>query len=158
MGTGTEIRRNPRSQRTYLPDYIGGYEFIFSSCTRSVGISESDARGPLRDVSSVLFCRRRSSFFYGSRVLCFSVSSSAGRFSAFLHPPYSIMRLIIRIARIIIIDEQRHCQGIFQILSRDFSQKTQFFGEILELSAYKKDFSAQIPIQHEKTGKICSNI
>ena len=68
------------------------------------------------------------------------------------------MRLIIRIARIIIIDEQRHCQGIFQILSRDFSQKTQFFGEILELSAYKKDFSAQIPIQHEKTGKICSNI
>ena len=128
----SKIRRNLRSQRTKVPDYIGGYEFIFSSCTRSVGISESDARGPWHGVSSVLFCRRRSSFFYGSRVLCFSVSSSAGRFSAFLHPPYSIMRLIIRIARIIIIDDRSHCQGIFQILSRDFSQKTQFFGEILD--------------------------
>ena len=68
------------------------------------------------------------------------------------------MRLIIRIARIIIIDKVRDCQGIFQILSRDFSQKTQFFGDFSELSADKKDFFAQIPIQHEKTGKICSNI
>ena len=39
------------------------------------------------------------------------------------------MRLIIRIARIIIIDDRSHCQGIFQILSRDFSQKTQICGE-----------------------------
>lgn len=153
MGTGTEIRRNLRSQRTKVPDYIGGYEFIFSSCTRSVGISESDARGPWHGVSSVLFCRRRSSFFYGSRVLCFSVSSSAGRFSAFLHPPYSIMRLIIRIARIIIIDDRSHCQGIFQILSRDFSQKTQFFGEILEFRAEKKRFSHVKTPAARKNGK-----